>query len=837
MAIRRLFWDAGSNRDVHLLRGQTSRDLTSTGLRVVDENGDMPSAENYLLLTPNDHIVFTPRFKRASPPGTDYENADLGFRVNARTGAVTAALAHTRIKHNFVIEIRAQNQDGSTSTNTETIRVHVHNSVADLWLTPERLTVRPTGATRPEGTTSRFSLRVQFDTGVVGDLTDQHGVTWTSEGPGAADNLFADGKLRIASVDAPGSEIPIRATLPASLSGRRTDPATLRIGHAWADDPDPPEAEIVVGGAWPGVAQPDRVPNVLVLGDGFLDDDSDAFDRIVDQIVHHLKTNRLMRPYDLLTTSMNFWKAFQPSEVRGISFRCEVYTLLDGTQTWAVVLPALAQPPDSGDWSLEHLLYAAGLPVPFDATRPNDLIKADWDAVLDTSAWPSNVVSLIDDWKKLANRGFIEQLDGFPGMSFGSPPAADTADNTLLNLFEDRGGTTALRSFYRTLKADNGVTTEAGKPVGDLWATRDFNLYDFDNTDLVLLISSVNAGRAVNGTGYIAMSRGEHGYRIPVERVGDGRVGWRLDMTDSPDKLAAEQGRTAAHELGHSFGLGDEYVSKENNGIFPGTEASLATYANLQTEVDIRAGSGILIAGEIKWNWHRIRKAAVIDGDITVENGGFRVPLILGQASQFEEGDQVLLRARVKGSPLQKRQTTLSDGKLLKVVEALTDSSVVVEPVAAVPFDALKTEILGDYKKGSILFIPTPAPDSIRSAVIPFARMVATNIQGSIEGNNRPLTVDPCVFDDSDVQQPKLTGVNLPGVLCFKHKTRIIGLYSGGDEWSCGIFHPAGQCMMRDSDDADSEFCAVCRYILVDFINPFRHFEIDRDYAEIYPQD
>jgi hypothetical protein len=115
--------------------------------------------------------------------------------------------------------------------------------------------------------------------------------------------------------------------------------------------------------------------------------------------------------------------------------------------------------------------------------------------------------------------------------------------------------------------------------------------------------------------------------------------------------------------------------------------------------------------------------------------------------------------------------------------------------------------------------------------------MVATNIQGSIEGNNRPLTVDPCVFDDSDVQQPKLTGVNLPGVFCFKHKTTIVGLYSGGAEWSCGIFHPAGQCMMRDSDDGDAEFCAVCRYILVDFINPFRHFEIDRDYAEIYPQD
>ena len=836
MAIRRLFWDAGSDRDIHLLRGQTSRALISTGLHVVDENGDKPGADNYLLLTPGDRIVFTPRFKRTNAPPADYENNELGFRVDQRTGAVTALAQHTRIKHNFIIEIQGHNQDGSTST-TETIRVHVHDSVSDLWLTPERLTVRPTGLPRPEGTTSRFSLRVQFDTGVVGDLTDHHGVTWTSEGPGGTDNFFADGKLRIAAVDTPGSEIPIRATLPASLSGRRTDPATLRIGHPWTDEPDPPEAETVVGGAGPGVA-PDRVPNVLVLGDGFLDDDSDAFDGIVDRIVHHLRTNRLMRPYDLLSSSMNFWKVFLPSDVRGISFRCEVYTLLDGSQTWAVVLPPVEAPPDSGNWGLEHLLYAAGLPVPFDATRPNDLIKADWDAVLDTSAWPSNVVSLIDNWKKLANRGFLEQLDGFPGMSFGGPPAASTADYTLLNLFEDRGGTTALRSFYRSLKAENGITTEAGKPVGDLWATIDFSLYDFDNTDLVLLISSLDAGRAVNGTGYIAMSRGEKRNRFPVEPLGGGRIGWTLDLQDSPSALAAEQGRTAAHELGHSFGLGDEYVARENKGNnFPNAEASLEPYANLQTEADIRAGAGILIAGEIKWNWHRIRKAAVIDGDITVENGGFRVPVVAGQATRFEVGDEVLLRVRTRGHPLQKRQTTLSDGKLLKVVEALTDSSVVVEPIASLPFDALKTEILGDYKKGSILFAPTPAPASIRSAVIPFARMIASNIQGSIEGNDRPLTAKPCVFDDSDAQKPNLAGVNLPGVLCFKHKPRIIGLYSGGDEWPCGIFHPAGQCMMRNSDDGDAEFCAVCRYILVDFINPFRHFEIDRDYAEIYPQE
>jgi hypothetical protein len=91
------------------------------------------------------------------------------------------------------------------------------------------------------------------------------------------------------------------------------------------------------------------------------------------------------------------------------------------------------------------------------------------------------------------------------------------------------------------------------------------------------------------------------------------------------------------------------------------------------------------------------------------------------------------------------------------------------------------------------------------------------------------------VTDTRDVQTPDLTGVNLPEILCFGHKNQVVGLYSGGDR--CEMFHPAGLCVMRGHCDADTEFCAVCRDILVEFIDPFLHFEIDRDAAEIYPQD
>jgi len=40
---------------------------------------------------------------------------------------------------------------------------------------------------------------------------------------------------------------------------------------------------------------------------------------------------------------------------------------------------------------------------------------------------------------------------------------------------------------------------------------------------------------------------------------------------------------------------------------------------------------------------------------------------------------------------------------------------------------------------------------------------------------------------------------------------------------------------MRRSKEEEAEFCAVCRYVMVDFVDPSKHFQIDLDYDDIYP--
>ena len=57
------------------------------------------------------------------------------------------------------------------------------------------------------------------------------------------------------------------------------------------------------------------------------------------------------------------------------------------------------------------------------------------------------------------------------------------------------GGNAGLRAFTGKLASEEGVTVENGAAVGDLWVTNDFKLYDFDNTDLIFLVSSLNGGR------------------------------------------------------------------------------------------------------------------------------------------------------------------------------------------------------------------------------------------------------------------------------------------------------------------------------------------------------
>jgi len=47
------------------------------------------------------------------------------------------------------------------------------------------------------------------------------------------------------------------------------------------------------------------------------------------------------------------------------------------------------------------------------------------------------------------------------------------------------------------------------------------------------------------------------------------------------------------------------------------------------------------------------------------------------------------------------------------------------------------------------------------------------------------------------------------------------------------VFRPAGRCRMRDQDVITIPFCFVCRYIIVDTLDPSRHGDLDLLYPEV----
>ena len=135
--------------------------------------------------------------------------------------------------------------------------------------------------------------------------------------------------------------------------------------------------------------------------------------------------------------------------------------------------------------------------------------------------------------------------------------------------------------------------------------------FRFDNRSLVVLLAAHKGGRARRTVRHIDISLKRGNLRIPVTAtVVAGRDVIAIDGTVAlPTSVDRQVWRTTAHELCHSFGLGDEYA--EGLRRFTAPEEDLDDDANLTSEGAVISG-GNFRSDLIKWNWRRARKAAVL---------------------------------------------------------------------------------------------------------------------------------------------------------------------------------------------------------------------------------
>ena len=266
--------------------------------------------------------------------------------------------------------------------------------------------------------------------------------------------------------------------------------------------------------------------------------------------------------------------------------------------------------------------------MPADGAKSIATLRGDWPDTLRPDPALDVADAVIDEWKTFSTRTFIDEIDGFPAMAVGSPPrAAESSVTPLLSLHPDRGGDIGMKPFYQVLRAKNGVSVSgppATSQLGNVWAEQR-DAFRFDNRSLVAVIAGIQAGRAQRISAepaHIAISIAGGNYPMPVTPAAGGRRAVEFNFFDAmPDTVDSLIWRTIAHELGHSFGLGDEYVDLPGNYTAP--EMSTDTWGNLTTLAGISTG-GAISAPLIKWTWHRARKAAVLSGGLTPSGSNFK---------------------------------------------------------------------------------------------------------------------------------------------------------------------------------------------------------------------
>jgi hypothetical protein len=467
------------------------------------------------------------------------------------------------------------------------------------------------------------------------------------------------------------------------------------------------------------------------------------------------------------------------------------------------------------------------------------------DAPINLTAIPGDM-RLIDRWLDLASVHFIDEVDSFPAIAVGAPPGVSQIRGVhSLGFHTDRGDITdrddigqpsELHAHFAALSSRGGVAVPGGE-LGHLWSGGKPNpAHAFDNRSFVVMLVAGQGG-AILSPGLSIFVPIQPGFAWPIQAVA-GSLGQvrkhRLDPLAVPTvETFPEFSRIIAHELSHGLGLEDEYADLPLT--FTDPETRLTGSPNVTSSPWVVRGR--VQSGMIKWNWDRIQRAAVLTGPVTEGGGTFKIPVVPGQQLAFKQGETVRLRLRVPGRPLARAVDTLVTSAHFELtVGSPLGNSITVTSTSA------KISDLNKFPAGSLVYAPVRAVPA--NAASPFLRLIPPKVAAKMDASGDPLTgpvaaCDPIREADPHIgmgdQIPILEVSILPDLFSRRNTLQVVGLYSGGVRFGCGVFHPTGACMMRNHHPNNSVFCPVCRYALVDLIDPAKHREMDLDYGDIYP--
>jgi hypothetical protein len=879
MAALPLMWKAGEGYDIHVLRGGPASKSLAGALNL--PAGSLPFS-----------LKFSPQI--GGIPSL------FGLSVNQSTGEVTASPPPSNtsqaVINNFLMTVSIE--DNNAKKYETEIRVHIHDSVTDIWLTPSTLTIHK-GADE-----CRFTVLASFNDGTVGDITDWPQLSYRSVVPltslASTDVLVSPKGVLQAVTPGKGANIIVTLQLPpGSVPTTFSAAAMAHAKPSWDTVSANAKVNFVVAGLRlkkekkdkpqkggtvepnkddPNSAKRDSVAsvvakalNVLFVSEGF-SRESD-FNNLVNKIVEDLRTQDYLQPFKLVQDSINYWSVFLPSQGDGITLLGEYVVSANTRPTPSWRGNFLRQPKkpagSATTWTLEELIHEVGLPVSSDPTTLNS-IKDLWTLRYGNKDYQTLAARHFTAWRRMAGqptswRSVLNERDTAFGMrNSDRTRASPSFGEVMLGSDPRRTGDANIFKFIAGLNYGTDPDDDSTHNLGATWkeGAKDAGFVCF------LCLTQKHSG--IRWGSYFLSSTGRSS-TIDLKLTNTARGTSTMDIATPPVSMWDQTllPTVVAHEFAHALGLADEYGDGGGRRLeIDHQEPNLLDKRIITTTAPgppPRISSTVYNkTQEIKWLWPRLTKAGVLNGTPQKSGTGLRVPLQNDHGKPFAFGDIVRFRATpVKVRPSLDPLTMFAPG-LSFIVTSHDNNSVNValgHPGGVIVDVNLPIPASSDPRGWGDIFLSLFKPGLKCALICPRRapgpgggvelKLVSEIIRSHIAISNAPLNAPPgnetagretaaCVAAGG-VGSGRMTPTNLPPgfvppFAVAGAPSDIIGIYEGGGGHDCGVFRPAGRCKMREAFAQGVPFCHVCRYILVDRVDPTKHGELDAIYNLQYPK-
>jgi len=615
--------------------------------------------------------------------------------------------------------------------------------------------------------------------------------------------------------------------------------------------------------------------NMIFISEGFIDsgDDRKRFDRIVTKAVDDLFNKPRHAPYNLLRGSINVFKVFQPSEQHVITIACGISDEDDPNLSKGVRVPYNRKLNASIEtaYSPEELIRKVGLPLRKE-TRSVAELKKLWTDQFISGYDPAKVDEpLVNVWKKQRANGILEARDSFFGLNYGRRYADQYSSVTQnpLPIPASDTDTQEMRDFIsRLYEWFYTGPTRSLIPDPRRHAPQVFKNYEA-NPNIIIMqyleslhyiydpsqhigpewVADVNGGSFKPSVGFVAMivndgiTGGTNVNKSTFTATSVSKldvVGFKYESTatekimkrNPPNEIPLaidEVINTVAHEFGHSFNLGDEYESFSGDYEMGDYYDNIASISTIKLDAGYKTNRKI-IPDKVKWfDLLRIELSNPLIEDSSQAGNNLKIKVDPKYAGKWAEAKKknklVNIRNPVKG----RQQLPMPADEAhyitaLQIVSVDTATGIIMLGGANLPAS------IPVFPKGSFIFVPRR--DENGNLIFLVEKKVYEFLKNDPAHKNLPLNAnDNHTTVNNGYDEPKDISGFSPAC-CDAEKT--IGVYEGGNEYTGFQYRPAGNCKMRDSSESgDGEFCHVCKYLIVNRVDPQLHDTLDKQY---YPE-